>query len=70
VQIGAVSGSDITLPGAALRSSAIVLVGSGIGSIPLDRLVRTIDGVFRAVVPARFRIVTYAVPLSDVERAW
>jgi NADPH:quinone reductase-like Zn-dependent oxidoreductase len=48
VQIGAVSGSDITLPSAALRSLAIVLMGSGIGSIPFDRLVRAIDELFRA----------------------
>jgi NADPH:quinone reductase-like Zn-dependent oxidoreductase len=70
VQIGAVSGSDITLPSAALRSSAIVLMGSGIGSIPFDRLVRAIDGLFRASVPAGFKIATHAVPLSDVEQAW
>ncbi len=31
VQIGAVSGGNITLPSAALRSSALVLMGSGIG---------------------------------------
>jgi NADPH:quinone reductase-like Zn-dependent oxidoreductase len=70
VQIGAVSGSDIALPSAALRSSAIVLMGSGIGSIPFDRLVTAIDGVFRATVPAGFKIATNPVPLSDVEQAW
>jgi NADPH:quinone reductase-like Zn-dependent oxidoreductase len=70
VQIGAVSGSDITLPSAALRSSAIVLMGSGIGSIPFDRLVRAIDGVLRAAVPAGFKIATMPIPLSDVEQAW
>ena len=36
VQVGSASGSDITLPSAVLRSSAIELMGSGIGSIPLD----------------------------------
>jgi hypothetical protein len=70
VQIGAVSGLDITLPSAALRSSAVVLMGSGIGSIPFDRLVRAIDGLFRATVPAGFKIATNPVPLSDVEQAW
>ncbi len=34
VQVGAVSGPNIALPSAALRSSAITLMGSGIGSIP------------------------------------
>ena len=70
VQIGAVSGSEITLPSAVLRSSAIVLMGSGIGSIPFDRLVTAIDGLFRATVPAGFKIATHPVPLSDVEQAW
>jgi NADPH:quinone reductase-like Zn-dependent oxidoreductase len=70
VQIGAVSGADITLPSAALRSSAIVLMGSGIGSIPFDRFLRAIDGLFRATVPAGFKIAANPVPLSDVEQAW
>jgi NADPH:quinone reductase-like Zn-dependent oxidoreductase len=70
IQIGAISGADITLPSAALRSSAIVLMGSGIGSIPFDRLVRAIEGLFRATVPASFKIATNPVPLSDVEQAW
>ncbi len=70
VQIGSVSGPDITLPSAALRSSAIVLMGSGIGSIPLDRFVHAIDGLLRAAAPAGFKIATNPVPLSDVEQAW
>jgi NADPH:quinone reductase-like Zn-dependent oxidoreductase len=70
VQIGSVSGAGITLASAALRSSAIVLMGSGIGSIPFDRLISAIDGLFRATVPAGFKIATNAVPLSDVEQAW
>ncbi len=70
IQIGAVSGSDITLPSAALRSSAIVLMGSGIGSIPFDRLVRAVGGVFQAAVPADLKIATHPIALSNVEQAW
>ena len=70
VQIGSVSGSDITLPSAVLRSSAIALMGSGIGSVPLDRFFNAIDGLLHAVVPAGFQIETTPVPLSEVERAW
>jgi NADPH:quinone reductase-like Zn-dependent oxidoreductase len=70
VQIGAASGPDITLPSAALRSSAIMLMGSGIGSIALDRFVQAIDGVFQAAAPAGFKIATTPVPLSDIEQAW
>jgi NADPH:quinone reductase-like Zn-dependent oxidoreductase len=70
VQIGSVSGADITLPSAALRSSAIVLMGSGIGSIPFDTLVHAVDGLLRATGPAGFEIATNPVPLSEVEQAW
>jgi NADPH:quinone reductase-like Zn-dependent oxidoreductase len=70
VQIGAVSGSEITLPGAALRSSALVLMGSGIGSIPLEGLVGAISGVLQAVVPGKLKIETQAVPLANVEETW
>jgi NADPH:quinone reductase-like Zn-dependent oxidoreductase len=70
VQIGALSGGNITLPSAALRSSALILMGSGIGSIPLEKMVGAIRGVMQAAVPASLRIKTEVVPLADVEAAW
>jgi NADPH:quinone reductase-like Zn-dependent oxidoreductase len=70
VQIGSVSGPDITLPSAVLRSSAIELFGSGIGSIPLDRLVAAIGRLLQATMPGGFHIDAKSVPLSDVEQAW
>jgi NADPH:quinone reductase-like Zn-dependent oxidoreductase len=70
VQIGSVSGANITLPSAALRSSAIELMGSGIGSIPLDRFITAIGGLMQATVPGGFKITAKPVPLSEVEQAW
>jgi NADPH:quinone reductase-like Zn-dependent oxidoreductase len=70
VQIGSMSGSDITLPSAVMRSSAIVLMGSGIGSIPLDRLINAIGELLKATVPSGFKIAVEPVPLSAVEQAW
>ena len=70
VQIGSVSGSNITLPSAVLRSSAIELMGSGINSIPRQRLVEGIDGVLQAATPGGFQIATKVAALSDVERVW
>jgi NADPH:quinone reductase-like Zn-dependent oxidoreductase len=70
VQIGALSGGKITLPSAALRSSALVLMGSGIGSIPFKGLVGAISGVLQAVVPGKLKIETKVVPLTDVEDTW
>jgi NADPH:quinone reductase-like Zn-dependent oxidoreductase len=70
VQIGAVSGSDLKLPSAVLRSSAITLMGSGIGSVALDRFIACTGDLLRAVVPAGLQIATTPVPLSGVEQAW
>ena len=70
VHIGSVSGANITLPSAALRSSAITLMGSGIGSVPIERMLMAIGEVMRAAVPGRFRIETRGCPLADVDREW
>jgi NADPH:quinone reductase-like Zn-dependent oxidoreductase len=70
VQVGSASGADITLPSAVLRSSAIELMGSGLGSVPLDRLITHIGALLRAAGPAGFRIATRTVPLADVEKEW
>jgi NADPH:quinone reductase-like Zn-dependent oxidoreductase len=70
VQIGSVSASDITLPGAVLRSSGLVLMGSGIGSVAVSGLMNAIKELFEATVPGRFQIAIKALPLSAVEQAW
>jgi hypothetical protein len=43
---------------------------SGIGSIPVDRLLNSIDELMRAGVPGRFEIATRTAPLSEVEDVW
>jgi NADPH:quinone reductase-like Zn-dependent oxidoreductase len=70
VQIGALSAPNITLPSAALRSSAITLMGSGINSIAVDRLVKSIDELMQATVPGGFKIATKILPVSEVEQVW
>ncbi|HET8844193.1 MAG TPA: zinc-binding alcohol dehydrogenase family protein [Ktedonobacteraceae bacterium] len=70
VHIGAVSAPNISLPSPVLRSSAIQLMGSGIGSIPSDRLLKAIEGVLQTAVPGKFKIATTSVPLSNIEEAW
>jgi len=70
VQIGAISGSDIVLPGAVLRAAAITLLGSGIGSIALPRLLLSVKEVLNACVPAGLQIATEAVPLAQLDQYW
>lgn len=70
VQIGAISGAEIALPAAVLRSAPVTLLGSGIGSISLPRALHTMQQVFEATVVAGFRIETAAVPLAAIGAHW
>ncbi|QMV19945.1 zinc-binding dehydrogenase [Granulicella sp. 5B5] len=70
VHVGGLSGGEIQLPGAALRSSAIVLMGSGNKSVPMPRLLAAIQSVFDAFIPAQLQINPKVVPLSQVKAAW
>ena len=70
VQIGAISGPDIVLPGAVLRAAAITLLGSGIGSVTLPRLLLSMQEVLNACVPAGLQIATEAVPLAELDQHW
>ena len=70
VQVGNASGANIALPAAALRSAPIELMGSGLGSVPFDRIVGAVEELLRAAVKGGFEIATKTVPLSEVEQAW
>jgi NADPH:quinone reductase-like Zn-dependent oxidoreductase len=71
VQVGTSSGElSISLPGAALRSSAITLMGSGVGSVSRAALVQSIRSILEAVQSANLQIATQVVPLSEVESVW
>ena len=70
VQIGSMSGSDIRLPGSVLRSAPISMLGSGLGSVPNDRLVNCISDLMQAAEPGGFEIETHTIPLREVEGTW
>lgn len=70
VAVGAASSGEISLPNAVLRSSAIVLMGSGIGSIESRRLMKAIAALLKASSSAGLRIATRAVSLSEIETVW
>jgi len=71
VHVGGASGDEsIDLPGAGLRSSPIVLMGSGLKSVRLPVLLEAIKSVFEAAVPAKLQIATKPVPLSEVGEHW
>jgi NADPH:quinone reductase-like Zn-dependent oxidoreductase len=71
VQVGSAGGdANIALPAAALRSSALTLMGSGVGSVSRKALVESISNIFKAVEPAGLKIATRVVPLAEVESVW
>jgi NADPH:quinone reductase-like Zn-dependent oxidoreductase len=71
VHVGGASGEEsIDLPGAGLRSSSIVLMGSGAKSVPMPALLNAVKCTFEAVGPANLQIATKTVPLSEVESHW
>ena len=71
VHVGGTSGeANIELPGAALRSAAIELIGSGVGSVSRKGMVHSISRVFQAVEAAGLRIATRIIPLYDVKAVW
>jgi NADPH:quinone reductase-like Zn-dependent oxidoreductase len=70
VQIGSMGGASINLPSAALRSSALQLMGSGIGSVPFARLLAAAGAVLAAAPAAGFEVTTRALPLAQIGEAW
>jgi NADPH:quinone reductase-like Zn-dependent oxidoreductase len=70
VQIGSAGGSEIAMPAAVLRSSAIEMTGSGLGSVSLPSLVAAIDGVFKASAQAGLSLEHHYVPLANVAATW
>ncbi|WP_213959719.1 zinc-binding alcohol dehydrogenase family protein [Variovorax sp. dw_954] len=71
VHVGGASGAEsIDLPGAALRSSAIQLMGSGLKSVPFPRLLDAVTNVFQVAAATGMRIPTRVMPLSEIEQAW
>lgn len=70
VNIGALGGHEITLPVGPLRSSGLELLGSGLGSVANEVLVRCIGEMLQVVDSANLRVETETLPLAEVERAW
>jgi len=71
VNVGTSSRQEhIEMPSSVLRSSAIQLMGSGVGSVPMCRMLETIEKVFKAVKTENLQINTEVIPLSSIEKVW
>jgi D-arabinose 1-dehydrogenase-like Zn-dependent alcohol dehydrogenase len=45
-------------------------MGSGFGSVPLDRIFRAIPELFAMAAAGELKVDVEPVPLADVESAW
>ncbi len=70
VQIGTASEPNITLPGTVLRSSAIQIMGSGIGSVAFEDIMGIISKLMQAASVVGFKIATKALPLYRIGEVW
>lgn len=70
VQVGEASREPVELPGAALRSSSIQIMGSGLKSVPLPRLFEAIRQTFDLAAHGKLYLPTKVVSLSTVTENW
>jgi NADPH:quinone reductase-like Zn-dependent oxidoreductase len=74
VTVGSMAGESITLQSGVLRSSAIELLGSGIGSLSKadmeDYYSRVLPEMFQLAANGRLQLPTETAPLSEIATAW
>ncbi len=70
VQVGEASREPVELPAAALRSSAIQIMGSGLKSVPFPKLLEGIRQTFDLAAQGKLYLPTKVVPLSTVTENW
>ena len=70
IQIGASAGASIRLEAAALRSSGLELLGSGLGSASLEQLRAAVQDFFKTAAAQPFAFKMKTAPLIDVEKLW
>jgi NADPH:quinone reductase-like Zn-dependent oxidoreductase len=70
VQIGSISGNSIPFSASLVRSTALEVMGSGLGSVSDVELVRSIGEAFAVAVQSGFSVETVQVKMSDGEAAW
>ena len=74
VTVGSMAGENITLPSGILRSSAIELLGSGIGSLSKADMEnfysRVLPEMFQLAAAGDLHLPTETAPLSEIAQAW
>ena len=69
-QIGGLAGLTAAVPATLLRSRKIRIVGSGAGSVPVQRMLAEIPGFMAMIADGRVEVPYRAFSLADAEAAW
>jgi NADPH2:quinone reductase len=70
IEAGESAGKSIRLAGATLRSVDLKMMGSGFGSVSLDRVLEAIPTLFSLAAAGTLRVLVEPVLLADVETVW
>lgn len=74
VSVGSMAGEDITLASGVLRSSAIELLGSGLGSFTQENMEKfrteILPEMFQLAADKKLTIETESAKLENIEKAW
>ncbi len=70
VHVGAMARPVVNLAGNVLRSTDLVVMGSGTGSVRPDQLVESFRRVLAGAQTGELTVDTRPVPLAEVESAW
>ncbi|MNJ68411.1 hypothetical protein D3C77_646590 [compost metagenome] len=70
VNIGALAGATLPMSAGVLRSSGLEMLGSGLGSVASEDLVKVVGQLLHAIGPQGLKVDAQAVLLSEVESAW
>lgn len=70
VQVGSSAGATISLPAATLRSSGLELMGSGLGSASLERVLHSLGDFLTEAAREAFQVKTRTADLREIEGLW
>lgn len=70
VEIGQVAGPTINLPAEVLRGSALEILGSGGGSMPIEKIAEQFPEFINLAASGDLKIDVDLEPLSNIEVAW
>ena len=70
VSIGSMASPTASVPSAALRSSGLEILGSGIGSVPISAFAESLPEIWSLAARGILVVDTERVPLQEVTAAW